>query len=138
MQHPTFADPKTDFVFRRIFGSEQRKDVLFAFLNDMLDLEGPRRIVGVELLAREQRPPVAELELSILDVTCTDARGVTYIVEIQTLQVEGFERRVVDNVAKAYVNQIARGDGPASTTSSASRSATSWCGPTPRRASSRC
>jgi len=27
------------------------------------------------------------------------------------LQVEGFEKRVVYNVAKAYVNQIARGDG---------------------------
>ena len=30
---------------------------------------------------------------------------------MQVLQVEGFEKRVVYNVAKAYVNQIARGDG---------------------------
>ena len=29
--------------------------------------------------------------------------------EMQVLQVEGFEKRVVYNVAKAYVNQIARG-----------------------------
>jgi predicted transposase/invertase (TIGR01784 family) len=111
MQRPTFADPKTDFAFKRIFGSEQHKDVLVAFLNDMLDLSGPRRIVGVELLPPEQRPPVAELKLSIVDVKCTDAHGVTYVVEMQVLQVEGFEKRVVYNVAKAYVNQIARGDG---------------------------
>ena len=111
MQRPTFADPKTDFAFKRIFGSEQHKDVLVAFLNDMLDLEGPRRIVGVELLPPEQRPPVAELKLSIVDVKCTDAHGVTYVVEMQVLQVEGFEKRVVYNVAKAYVNQIAIGDG---------------------------
>jgi predicted transposase/invertase (TIGR01784 family) len=110
MPRPTFADPKTDFAFKRILGSEEHKDVLVAFLNHMLDLDEPRRIVEVELLPPEQRPAVAELKLSIVDVKCTDTRGVTYIVEMQVLQVEGFEKRVVYNVAKAYVSQIARGD----------------------------
>ncbi|MEZ4295109.1 MAG: Rpn family recombination-promoting nuclease/putative transposase [Polyangiaceae bacterium] len=110
MQRPTFADPKTDFTFKRIFGSEEHKDVLIAFLNHMLDLDEPHRIVSVELLPPEQRPQVAELKLSIVDVKCTDSRGVKYVVEMQVLQVEGFEKRVVYNVAKAYVNQIARGD----------------------------
>jgi len=108
---PTFADPKTDFAFKRIFGSEEHKDVLVAFLNNMLDLDEPHRIVTVELLPPEQRPPIAELKLSIVDVKCTDAHGVTYVVEMQVLQVEGFEKRVVYNVAKAYVNQIGRGAG---------------------------
>ncbi len=110
MPHPTFADPKTDFAFKRIFGSEEHKDVLLGFLNGILDLDGPHRISSVELLPPEQRPVVAELKLSIVDVKCTDARGVTYVVEMQVLQVEGFEKRVVYNVAKAYVNQIARGE----------------------------
>jgi predicted transposase/invertase (TIGR01784 family) len=111
MPRPTFADPKTDFAFKRIFGSEEHKDVLVAFLNNMLDLDEPHRIVTVELLAPEQRPPVAELKLSIVDVKCTDTHGVSYVVEMQVLQVEGFEKRVVYNVAKAYVNQIGRGGG---------------------------
>ena len=111
MPRPLFADPKTDFAFKRIFGSEEHKDVLVAFLNHMLDLDEAHRIASVELLPPEQRPPVAELKLSIVDVKCTDAHGVTYVVEMQVLQVEGFEKRVVYNVAKAYVNQIARGDG---------------------------
>jgi predicted transposase/invertase (TIGR01784 family) len=110
MARPTFADPKTDFAFKRIFGSEEHKDVLVAFLNDMLGLDEPHRIVTVELIPPEQRPAIAELKLSIVDVKCTDARGVTYVVEMQVLQVEGFEKRVVYNVAKAYVNQIARGE----------------------------
>ena len=109
MQRPTFADPKTDFAFKRIFGSEEHKDVLIAFLNHILELDEPHRIVAVDLLPPEQRPPVAELKLSIVDVKCTDNRGVKYVVEMQVLQVEGFEKRVVYNVAKAYVNQIARG-----------------------------
>jgi predicted transposase/invertase (TIGR01784 family) len=111
MNRPTFADPKTDFVFKRIFGSEQHKDVLVAFLNDMLGLDQAHRIVRVELLSPEQRRAVAELNLSIVDVKCTDARDVIYVVEMQVLQVEGFEKRVVYNVAKAYVNQITQGDG---------------------------
>lgn len=111
MNRPTFADAKTDFVFKRIFGSEQHKDVLVAFLNDMLGLDEAHRIVRVDLLSPEQRPAIAEMKLSIVDVKCTDARGVIYVVEMQVLQVEGFEKRVVYNVAKAYVNQIAQGDG---------------------------
>lgn len=110
MPRPTFADPKTDFTFKRIFGSEEHKAVLLAFLNDMLALDDAHRIVDVELLPPEQRPAVEELKLSIVDVKCKDARGVTYVVEMQVLQVEGFEKRVVYNVAKAYVNQIARGE----------------------------
>src|SRR5262245_22028024 len=88
MLRPTFADPKTDFTFKRIFGSEEHKDVLVAFLNHMLDLDEAHRIATVTLLPAEQRPPVAELKLSIVDVKCTDARGVTYVVEMQVLQVE--------------------------------------------------
>jgi predicted transposase/invertase (TIGR01784 family) len=110
MARPTFADPKTDFAFKRIFGSEEHRDVLIAFLNDLLELDESHRITRVDLLSPEQRPAVAELKLSIVDVRCTDARGVTYVVEMQVLQVEGFEKRVVYNVAKAYVNQIRQGD----------------------------
>ncbi|MEZ4314119.1 MAG: Rpn family recombination-promoting nuclease/putative transposase [Polyangiaceae bacterium] len=110
MTRPTFADPKTDFTFKRIFGSEEHKDVLLAFLNHILDLDGPHRIVAVELLPPEQRPAVAELKLSIVDVKCTDQRGVTYSVKLQVLQVEGFERCVVDNVGKTYTNQGARAE----------------------------
>jgi len=109
LPRPTFAEPKTDFAFKRIFRSEEHKDVLVAFLNDMLDLDERHRVTAVELLPPEQRPAVDELKLSIVDVMCTDARGVRYVVEMQVLQVEGFEKRVVYNVAKAYVNQIAQG-----------------------------
>src|SRR5262249_14405224 len=47
---PVFADPKTDFVFKRIFGSEGRKPLLIALLNHMLELEGDRRILDVQHL----------------------------------------------------------------------------------------
>ena len=109
MSRPVFADPKTDFVFKRIFGTEEHKDVLLAFLNDLLELDAAHRITSVELLSPEQRPKVDEMKLSIVDVLCVDARGTRYVVEMQVLNVEAFEKRVVYNVAKTYTNQLEKG-----------------------------
>ena len=109
LRRPVFADPKTDFAFHRIFGSEEHKGALIGFLNDILQLDDAHRITEVQLLDPSQRPKVAELKLSIVDVKCVDARGVHYVVEMQVLNVEAFEKRVVYNVAKAYTNQLARG-----------------------------
>ncbi len=104
--HAVFADPKTDFVFKRIFGAETRKSLLIALLNNLLEFEGDRQIVGVQHLTGEQHVDVAELKLSIVDVKCTDATGRRFVVEMQVLKVEGFEKRVVYNASKAYVMQL--------------------------------
>ena len=104
--HAVFADPKTDFVFKRIFGAEARKPLLIALLNHLLEFEGDRCIVDVQHLSGEQHVDVAELKLSIVDVKCTDATGRRFVVEMQVLKVEGFEKRVVYNASKAYVMQL--------------------------------
>ena len=110
MRRPVFADPRTDFVFQRIFGSEDHKAALLGFLNDVLGLDQAHRITQVAFLPPEQRPKVSELKYSIVDVECVDATGTTYVVEMQVLNVEAFEKRVVYNVAKAYTNQLDVGD----------------------------
>jgi predicted transposase/invertase (TIGR01784 family) len=102
MVRPVFADPKTDFVFQRIFGSEDHKPVLIGFLDDLLELDDAHRIESVSLLPPEQHPKVSELKYSIVDVKCVDVRGTTYLVEMQVLNVEAFEKPVMYNVAKAY------------------------------------
>jgi predicted transposase/invertase (TIGR01784 family) len=107
---PVFADPKTDFVFKRIFGAEARKPLLIALLNHLLELAGDRRILDLEHLSLEQHVAVPELKLSIVDVKCTDATGRRFVVEMQILKVEGFEKRVVYNASKAYVMQLRGAD----------------------------
>uniref|UniRef100_UPI003D10A6F6 Rpn family recombination-promoting nuclease/putative transposase n=1 Tax=Haliangium sp. TaxID=2663208 RepID=UPI003D10A6F6 len=92
-----------------IFGSEAHKGVLIAFLDAVLELDDDHRIDDVVLLDAEQRPEVRELKHSIVDVKCRDVRGTTYVVEMQVLNVEGFEKRVVYNVAKAYTSQLGVG-----------------------------
>src|SRR5436190_3606135 len=107
---PVFADPKTDVVFKRIFGSEARKPLLIALLNDLLELEGTHRIRSLEHFSIEQRVTAPKSKLSIVDVKCTTRSGRRFVVEMQVLPVEGFEKRVVYNASKAYVMQAGEGD----------------------------
>jgi predicted transposase/invertase (TIGR01784 family) len=103
---PVFADPKTDFVFKRVFGAEERKPLLIALLNHLLELEGKHLILDVQHLSLEQHVAVPELKLSIVDVKCTDASGRRFVVEMQVAKVEGLDKRIVYNASKAYVMQL--------------------------------
>jgi predicted transposase/invertase (TIGR01784 family) len=107
---PVFADPKTDVVFKRIFGAETRKPLLIALLNDLLELTGTQRIRSVQHFSLEQRVTAPRSKLSLLDVKCTTKSGRRFVVEMQVLPVEGFEKRVVYNASKAYVLQLRAAD----------------------------
>ncbi|MBF0623616.1 MAG: Rpn family recombination-promoting nuclease/putative transposase [Magnetococcales bacterium] len=105
-----FIDPRIDFAFRKIFGSEDAKDILISFLESLLGLEGERRIAELTLLDPFLAPKIKELKYSILDVKCRDHRDVVYIVEMQIQRVAAFLKRIQYNAAKTYVHQIERGD----------------------------
>jgi len=45
-----FADPRTDFAFKKIFGNDQAKDVLISFLNAVLGLDEAHAVVDVTIL----------------------------------------------------------------------------------------
>ncbi len=107
---PVFADPKTGFVFKRIFGAEVHKRLLIELLNAFLKLDDEHRIVDLKYLTPEQHVPVDEFKLSLVDVKCLDQSGRHYVVEMQVLNVEGFEKRVVYNTSKAHVTQLRTGE----------------------------
>ncbi len=104
-----FADPKMDLPFKKLFGTLEHKGLLIELLNALLRLPDERRIVDLEYLSGEQLPAHDGLKLSILDVKCTDATGTRYVVEMQVFPVDGFEKRVVLNACKAYVEQLESG-----------------------------
>ncbi len=105
-----FADPRTDFTFKRIFGNEQAKEVLISFLNAVLGLDEAHAIKQVTLLDPYEAPKTKYLRDSFLDVKCLDARGVSFIVEMQVSYVAGFEKLVIYNASKAYANQLLKGE----------------------------
>ena len=105
-----FIDPRIDFAFKKIFGSESTKDLLVSFLESLLQLEGDKRIADLTILDPFQAPRIREMKYSILDVKCRDHRGVSYIVEMQVQKVAAFLKRIQYNAAKAYAHQIERGE----------------------------
>lgn len=103
-----FIDPKIDFAFKKIFGSEDAKDILISLLESLMGLEGDKRIEDVQILDPYLAPKIKSMNYSILDVKCIDQRGIHYVVEMQVQKVRDFLKRIQYNAAKAYVNQIAR------------------------------
>jgi predicted transposase/invertase (TIGR01784 family) len=104
-----FINPKTDFAFKKIFGSEQSQDILVSFLNGIL-YGGEPIVQSVDILNPYQAPRIRGMKDTFLDVKATISGGQTVIIEMQVLNVEGFEQRVLYNAAKAYSTQLKIGD----------------------------
>jgi predicted transposase/invertase (TIGR01784 family) len=103
-----FIDPKTDFAFKKIFGSEESHGVLISFLNGIL-YEGQETILDLDILNPYQAPRIRGVKDNYLDVKAKLKTGETVIIEMQVLNVIGFEKRILYNAAKAYSIQLDKG-----------------------------
>ena len=104
-----FLDVKTDFAFKKVFGSEGSKDILLSFVNAVIDFEG-HRVESLEILSPYQIPLIAGMKDSYVDVKARLDCGTYVIIEMQVLNVEGFEQRILYNAAKSYSTQIVSGE----------------------------
>jgi predicted transposase/invertase (TIGR01784 family) len=101
-----FADIKNDIAFRKIFGNENKTEILISFLNAVLKLEGNKQISWVEILNPYQLPRIAGSKSSILDVRAKDKAGNSYIVEMQVTDKKGLDKRITYYSAKGYASQL--------------------------------
>ena len=104
-----FINPKTDFAFRKIFGSEQSHGILISFLNGIL-YEGQPIVKDLTILDPYLSPRIRGVKDSYLDVRAILGSGETIIIEMQVLNVEGFEKRILYNAAKSYSIQLDKGE----------------------------
>lgn len=104
-----FLDPKNDFAFKKIFGTEKNKDILIHFLNDMLAFKEMTPIIDVTFLKTIQDPETAASKTSIVDILCKDEKDNRYIVEMQVAKEKGFEKRAQYYASKAYISQANAG-----------------------------
>jgi len=105
-----FINPKTDFAFKKIFGSTDSKDILISFLNALL-YDGQPTIEDLEILDPYSASVVRGLKDTYLDVKATITGNKTVIIEMQILNVPAFDKRVLYNAAKAYSTQLKSGEG---------------------------
>ncbi len=104
-----FISPKTDFAFKKIFGSTESKDILISFLNAII-YESQDVIQDLEIIDPYLGGSTLELKDSYLDVKAVLDNNSNVIIEMQVLNVAAFEKRVVYNLSKIYGNQLSRGE----------------------------
>jgi predicted transposase/invertase (TIGR01784 family) len=110
-----FINPKIDFAFKKIFGSEDSKDILISFLNALVYEANPV-IQDLEIINPYLAPKIRGVKETYLDIKAKiqDAESGeerTVIIEMQVLNIEGFEKRILYNAAKSYSTQLASGEG---------------------------
>jgi predicted transposase/invertase (TIGR01784 family) len=104
-----FINPKTDFAFKKIFGSEESQDILISFLNALI-YNGDRTIKHLEILDPYLAPRIRGIKDTYVDVKATLDSDKNVIIEMQVLNVESFEKRILYNAAKAYSIQLDAGE----------------------------
>ncbi len=102
-----FVDPKNDVAFRKIFGDENKKEILISFLNNILGFAGTdKEITDITIQNPYQVPKLKGLKETILDIKAVDKRNIRYIIEMQVFHTTAFEKRVLYYVSKAYSQQL--------------------------------
>ena len=106
----TFISPKTDFAFKKIFGSIHSQKILISFLNAIV--YNNQNVIQSLKIINPYNPGVTNtIKDTYFDVKALLDNGSTVIIEMQILNVADFKKRVIYNLAKAYGNQLDVGQG---------------------------
>ena len=87
-----YAELLCDFMFKRLFGSEENKDVLIGFLNMIME---ENEIEDVEFIPTEYIGLTEEDKMSIFDISCKCKNGKTLIIEMQKGYQKHFRKRAI-------------------------------------------
>jgi len=101
-----FLDVKTDYAFKKVFGSEKSKNILISFLNALVFDNKPTKIEDLTIVDPYNIPMIKGVKDTFVDVKATLDDGTKVIIEMQVLNHEGFEKRVLYNAAKNYSIQL--------------------------------
>jgi len=104
-----FADPKNDLAFKKIFGDENKKEILISFLNAILDFKDEKTIVDITLVNPYQVPKIEEMKETILDIKAINQKNEKFIIEMQKKDLGDFAKRSLYYTSKAYVAQLDKG-----------------------------
>ena len=100
----TRLNPKVDFAFKKLFGSEENKDIFISFVNSIVSKED--QICDIEF-----KNPYMEAEFvgdkkSILDVKAKDLNGRYYNLEVQIKGQEYYDKRALYYWSRLYTSQL--------------------------------
>lgn len=97
-------DPKVDFVFKNIFGSQKHPEILISFLN--ATLKPKRKIVSVDIKKTDIEKQYIEDKYSRLDVKATTSNDEIINIEIQLKNENNMIKRSLYYLSKMYEEQL--------------------------------
>jgi len=100
-------NPKVDFAFKKLFGSEENKDLLISFINSILPED--KQIKGVELKNPYNIANYKKGKMTILDIKAVDEKGTWYDIEMQMAEQGYYDKRALYYWSKVYTEQIDSG-----------------------------
>jgi predicted transposase/invertase (TIGR01784 family) len=106
---PLGIDPKVDYAFKKLFGSEGTRDLLAHALNAVLQPPPGSEIVDPVVLNPFNEKETASDKLTVLDIRARDASGRTFHVEMQMEAFWTFPGRVLYYWARAHSTQLTEG-----------------------------
>jgi predicted transposase/invertase (TIGR01784 family) len=106
----TGIDPKVDYAFKRLFGSEANLALLLDMLQAVLRLPPDRGILSLELRNPFTEKETQDSKLAILDIKARDQRGTQYNIEMQMMATRIFPNRVLYYWAKVHGDQLHEGE----------------------------
>ncbi|WP_168121571.1 Rpn family recombination-promoting nuclease/putative transposase [Paenibacillus sp. HB172176] len=104
-----WLDPKVDFVFKKIFGSEENKDVLLAFLNEALKETQHKKLTKIILVNTFIDKDSLRDKLSILDIRALTDDDKQINLEIQLFDKHDIAQRTLFYWSRMYADQLEEG-----------------------------
>ena len=101
-----FLDVRTDYAFKKVFGSNENKPLLIRFLNSVIVFSNNAKIKDLTIEDPYNIPMLKGMKDSFVDVKAMLDNDTKVIIEMQVLNHQGFEKRVLYNMAKNYSIQL--------------------------------
>jgi len=100
-------NPRIDFAFKKLFGSEENKDLLISLVNSIISQE--EQVVEVELKNPYNLADYRAGKISILDIKAKSEQGRWFNIEMQISEDYNYDKRAIYYWAKLVTEQLSEG-----------------------------
>ena len=98
--HGDRINPRVDVAFKKIFGTEENKDLLISLVNSVVGAQD--QVVDIKLLNPYNHKNFKNDKLSILDIKAEGHHGRKFNIEIQITDEGDYDKRALYGWAKLY------------------------------------
>ena len=102
------VNPKTDLIFKKLFGVEENKDLLISLINSVVSEED--QVQDIILLNPYNPQHFKDDKLSILDIKAQGHNNKQFNIEIQIADHGDYDKRALYYWAKLYTEQLSSGE----------------------------